>query len=45
MSDNPALGVDGGNSLSQKMAETKICTIISLDIRLNGMVDQADITR
>ena len=44
MSDSPAPGVDGGNALSQKMAETTRCTIIRLDICLNGMVDQADMT-
>ena len=45
MSDSPAPGVDGGNALSQKMAEAKRCTLISLDIHLNGMVAQADLTR
>ena len=45
MSDSPAPGVDGGNALSQKMEEAKRCTIISLDIFLNGIVDQADLTR
>ena len=45
MSESPAPGVDGGNALSQKMAEETRCTIISLDIFLNGMVDQADLTR
>ena len=45
MSDSPAPGVDGGDSLSQKMAEAKICTIMSLDIRLNGMVAHADLIR
>ena len=45
MSESPAPGVDGGNSLSQKMAEATGCNIISLDIRLNGMVARADLTR
>ena len=45
MSDSPEPGVDGGNSLSQKMAEATRCTIMRLDIRLNGMVDRADLTR
>ena len=44
MSDIPAPGVDGGNSLIQKMAEATRCTIISLDIRLNGVVAQVDLT-
>ena len=45
MSDSPAPGVYGGNALSQKMAGTTRCTIISLDIRLNGMVAWADLMR
>ena len=44
-SESPASGVDGGNVLSQKMAEATRCTIISLGVRLKCMVDQADITR
>ena len=45
MSDSPVPGVDGGNELSQKMAEATRCTIIRLDIRLNGIVAWADLTR
>ena len=45
MSDTPALGVDGGNSLSQKMVEATRCTVISFNIRLNGMMSWADLTR
>ena len=45
MSDSPSPGVDGGNALIQKMAEAKIFTIIGLDIRLNGIVARADLTR
>ena len=45
MSDSPAPGVYGGKSLIQKTAEATICTIISLDIRLNGVVARADLTR
>ena len=45
MSDSPSPGVDQGNILSQKMAEVTICTIIRLNIRLNGMVARADLTR
>ena len=44
MSDSPELGDDGGKSLSQKMAEATICTIISLDICLTGMVARVDLT-
>ena len=43
MYDSPAPGVDGGNLLSQKMVEVTRYTIISLDVHLNGMVDQADL--
>ena len=45
MSDSPDTGVDGGNALIQKMAETTRCTIISLDIHLNGILAWADLTR
>ena len=45
MSDSPMPGVDGVNALSQKMSEATICTIISLGIRLNGMVAWVDLTR
>ena len=45
MSESPVPGVYGGKSLIQKMAYATRCTIISLDIRLNGMVDRADLTR
>ena len=45
MSDSPATSIDGGHLLSQKMAEATRYTIISLDIRLNGMVVQEDLTR
>ena len=44
MYDSPAPGVDGGNELSQKITEATRCTIINLDISLNGMVDRADLT-
>ena len=44
VSEIPETGVDGGNTLSQKIAEATRCTIIRLDIHLNGMVDQADMT-
>ena len=45
MSDSPAPGVDGGNSPIQKMSEVTICTIMSLDILFNRMVDPVDLTR
>ena len=45
MSDSPVPGVDGVNALMQKMAEATRCTITSLDIHLNGMVDWVDMTR
>ena len=45
MSDSPVTGVDGGNSLIQKMAEATRCTIISLDISLNGMVARSGLMR
>ena len=45
MSDSTAPGVDGGNTLSQKTEEAKRCNITSLDIRLNDMVNRADLTR
>ena len=45
LSESPASDVDGGNALSQKMAEAKICTLVMLDICLNGMVDRVDLTR
>ena len=45
MSDSPVPGVDGGTNRAKKMAEAKKCTIISLDIRLKGMVPRADLTR
>ena len=45
MSGSPATGIYGGNTLIQKMPEATRCTIINLDIRLNGMVAQADLTR
>ena len=45
MFDSPAPGVDGGNSLIQKMTDATRCTIIRLDIRLNGMMTRADLTR
>ena len=44
VSDSPVPSVYGGNALIPKMAEATRCTIISLDIRLNGMVAQADLT-
>ena len=45
VSDSPAPGVDGGNSLNQKMAEATRFTITSLGVCLNGMVDREDLTR
>ena len=45
VSDSPAPGVDGGKALIPKMAEATGFTIISLDIRLNRMVAQADLAR
>ena len=43
--DSPVPGVDGVFTLSQKMEEATRCTIMSLDIRVNSMVDQAGLTR
>ena len=45
MSDSPATCVDGGNALSQNMAEETIFTIIILDTHLNGMAAWADLMR
>ena len=44
MSESPTPGVDGENALIKKMAEATGCTIIRLDICLNGLVAQADLT-
>ena len=44
MSDGPAPGIDGGNALSQKVVEATRCNIMSLDIRLNGMVAWTELT-
>ena len=45
MYDIPEPGVDGGNSLSQNMADVTRFTIISLDIIVNGMAARADLAR
>ena len=45
VSDITTPGFDGGNALNEKMAEATRCIIISLDIRLNGMVAWSDLTR
>ena len=44
MSDSPVPGVDGVNALIQNMAEATRCTIMILDIFLNDMVHQVDMT-
>ena len=44
MSGIPAPGVDGGNILSQNTAEATRFNTIGLDIRLNEMVYQSDLT-
>ena len=45
VSDSDLPGVDGRNTLRQKMAEATLCTIVSLDVRLNSMVAWVDLTR
>ena len=45
MSDSPETGVEGVNTLSQKVAEAKICTIIRLYIHFSRIVTQADLMR
>ena len=45
VSDSPVPVVDGGNELIQKMEEATRCTIIILDLCLNGMVARANLTR